>query len=126
MVGLDGTVKAGPVRDLQRRPPWSLVLPRRSTFLGSEDDDWQLNAAVPVAEEGAFWTVALTSMTDPGSTGSLTVCAGTQIITRAELGPMVQTLTISRTTPALEDALALEVLRMIGRTQLRPDTAGGP
>lgn len=114
MVGLDGTVKSGPAKDQQRRPPWSLVLPRRSTFLGSEDDDWQLNAAIPVAEEGTSWTVALTSMTDPGSTGTLTVCAVTHVITRAELGPMVQTLAISRTAAALEDALALEVLRMVG------------
>ena len=34
-----------------RRPPWSLVLPRYSTFLGREDDDWQIDASQPLLEE---------------------------------------------------------------------------
>jgi hypothetical protein len=116
VIQLNGAIDDGPVINLQRRPPWSLVLPRCSTLLGSEDDDWQLNAAVPVAEVGPSWVAALTSLKTPESTGSLTVSSTTHVITRVEAGPMVQTLVVARADPTPEDVLALEVIRTVGLT----------
>lgn len=47
-----GYFEEGPGRGTPpRRPPWSLVLPRYSTFLGREDDDWQIDASRPLLEE---------------------------------------------------------------------------
>jgi hypothetical protein len=99
---------------LQRRLTWSLVLPRSSTFLDGEDDDWQLNAAVSVAEVGTSWVAALTSLKTPESKNSLTVSSTTHVITGVEAGPAVQTLVVARTDPAPEVVLALEVIRTVG------------
>jgi hypothetical protein len=99
------------MEDLPMRPPWSLVLPRWSAFLGRSDDDWQLNAAVPVVEDEGTWRASLTSMVKPEFTGVLTVDAGSYVITRAELGHMVQSLTVDRTEPTPDDLAALETLK---------------
>jgi hypothetical protein len=99
------------MEDLPMRPPWSLVLPRWSAFLGRSDDDWQLNAAIPVVEEGVSWRASLTSTVKPEFTGTLTVDAETYVITRADLGRMVQTLVVERTEPTPDDLAALEALK---------------
>jgi hypothetical protein len=93
------------------RPPWSLVLPRWSAFLGRADDDWQLNASLPVVEEGNSWRASLTSLVNPGFTGTLTVDAELYVITRADLGHMVQALVVDRTEPTDEDLAALEAIK---------------
>ncbi|MFF2032496.1 hypothetical protein [Arthrobacter sp. NPDC058192] len=97
--------------DLPMRPPWSLVLPRCSAFLGRSDDDWQLNAAVPVVEDGGSWRASLTNMVKPEFTGTLTVDAETYAITRTDLGHMVQMLEIDRTEPTESDLAALETIK---------------
>lgn len=99
------------MEDLPMRPPWSLVLPRWSAFLGRSDDDWQLNASVPVVEEGGTWRASLTSLVKPEFTGTLTVDAETYVITQADLGHMVQTLVVDRTDPTDEDLAALEAIK---------------
>lgn len=45
-----------------RRPPWSLVLPRLSTFLGGN----MMSASRPALEEPGELTAALTNLEDPG------------------------------------------------------------
>lgn len=99
------------MEDLPMRPPWSLVLPRWSAFLGRSDDDWQLNAAVPVVEDGGSWQASLTHMVKTQFTGTLTVDAELYVITRADLGHMVQTLVVDRTEPTDEDLAALEAIK---------------
>jgi hypothetical protein len=99
------------MENLPMRPPWALVLPRWSAFLGRPDDDWQLNAAVPVEEESGSWRASLTSMVKPEFTGALTVDAESYVITRVELGHMMQTLTIARTEPTADDLAVLETLK---------------
>ncbi|WP_309108975.1 hypothetical protein [Arthrobacter sp.] len=94
-----------------RFPPWSLVLPRYSTFLGREDDDWQIDASRPLVEESGTLTAALTNLEDPRFTGTLTVSVHTNTITSADLGHMVQTLAIVRTEPDDEDLAALENIK---------------
>lgn len=94
-----------------RRPPWSLVLPRYSTFLGREDDDWQLDASRPLVEEPGSLTAALTNLEDPLLTGTLTVSIYTNTITSVDLGHMVQTLAIVRSEPDNEDLAALENIK---------------
>lgn len=109
----DGTApEDGPgLERLPMRPPWSLVLPRWSAFLGRADDDWQLNASVPVVEEGNSWRASLTSIVKPGFTGTLRVDAELYVITMADLGHMVQTLVVDRTEPTGEDLAALEAIK---------------
>jgi hypothetical protein len=94
-----------------RRPPWSLVLPRYSTFLGREDDDWQIDASRPLAEEPGSLIAALTNLEDPLFTGTLTVNVHTSTITSVDLGHMVQTLVIVRTEPNDDDLAALEDIK---------------
>ena len=96
---------------LPMRPPWSLALPRWSAFLGRSDDDWQLNPWVPVVKEGGSWRASLTSLVKPEFTGTLRVDAQTYVITRADLGHMVQTLEIDRTEPTEPDLAALEAIK---------------
>lgn len=94
-----------------RRPPWSLVLPRYSTFLGREHDDWQIDASRPLVEEAGALTAALTNLEDPQFTGTLTVSVYTNTITSVDLGHMVQTLAISRTEPSDDDLAALDDIK---------------
>ena len=96
-----------PMKNPPRRPPWSLVLPRHSPFLGRVEDDWQLDAGIPVTEDGTFWAVALTSLESPRFHGTLAVDPETCTIARVELGHMVQTLAVERTEPADADLTAL-------------------
>jgi hypothetical protein len=84
------------------------VLPRYSTFLGREDDDWQLDASRPPLEESATVTAALTNLEDPQYRGTLTVSTYTYTITSVDLGHMVQTLAIARNEPNDDDVAALE------------------
>ena len=91
-----------------RRPPWSLVLPRYSTFLGREDDDWQIDASRPLLEEPGTLTAALTNLEDPRYRGTLTLSTYTYTLTSVDLGYMLQTLAILRTEPNAEDLAALE------------------
>lgn len=100
-----------PMANLPGRPPWSLVLPRYSAFLGREDDDWQVDADTPVTMDGGQWAVALTSLEAPRYHGTLAIDPETCAITRVELGHMVQTLTIDRTEPSAEDLAALDSLK---------------
>lgn len=112
MIQADGSAEDGPAMDnLPMRPPWSLVLPRWSAFLGRSGDDWQLNAAVPVVEDRASWTASLTSMEKPEFAGTLTVDADTYVITRVELVHMIQTMDIAGTEPTEEDLAALEAIK---------------
>ena len=69
-----------------RFPPWSLVLPRYSTFLGREHDDWQMDASRPLVEEPGSLIAALTNLEDPRFTGTLTVNVYTNTITSVDLG----------------------------------------
>jgi hypothetical protein len=89
----------------------SLVLPRHSTFLGRGIDDWQMDAGWPITSEGGSWIVSLTNMEAPGFKGTLRVDTEMYVITRVELGPMVQTLTIDRTEPTDKDLADLERLK---------------
>jgi hypothetical protein len=108
----NGSAEDGPaMTNPPLRPPWSLVIPRHSTFLGRSDDDWQVNAAVPVAEDGTSWTASLTSLVKPEFTGTITFDAEMYVITRVELGHMVQTLDIDRTEPTEADLAALEAIK---------------
>ncbi|MFF2318297.1 hypothetical protein ACFVTE_18770 [Arthrobacter sp. NPDC058097] len=91
--------------------PWSLVLPHRSTFLGREHDSWQVDYNMPVVEEAGGLTVALTNREDPSCTGTLTVNTDTCTISKADLGYVVETLSITRTEPNAEDLAALEYIR---------------
>ena len=112
IVQANGSTQDGPaMTNPPSRPPWSLVLPRHSTFLGREDDDWQLDAGWPVTGAQGSWVVPLKSLEEPGLNGTLTVHAAMYVITRAELGPMRQTLSIDRTEPTDEDLADLETLR---------------
>ena len=112
VTGADGSPEDGPsMENLPMRPPWSLVLPRWSAFLGRSGDDWQINAAVPVAEDGRSWRVSLTSLEQPEFTGVLTVDAETSVITRVGLGHMIQTLVVDRTEPTAADLAALAAIK---------------
>ncbi|MFF2317950.1 hypothetical protein ACFVTE_16965 [Arthrobacter sp. NPDC058097] len=92
-------------------PPWSLVLPHRSTFLGREHDSWQIDDSRPVVEEADGLTVVLTNREDPAFTGTLTVNTDTCTISEVDLGYVVETLSITRTEPNAEDLAALEYVR---------------
>jgi hypothetical protein len=94
-----------------RRPPWSMVLPRYSTFLGREDDDWQIDASRPLLEEPGTVTAALTNLEDAQYRGTLTLSTYTYTLTSVDLGYMLQTLAILRTEPNAEDLAALEDLK---------------
>ncbi len=108
----DGSAEDGPaMTNPPRRPPWSLVLPRHSTFLGRVNDDWQLDAGWPITGYEGLWVVPLTTLESPWFRGTLTVEAGLSVITRADLGHMVQSLTIDRTEPTDEDRAVLEHLK---------------
>lgn len=96
---------------MPRRPPWSLVLPRFSTFLGREDDDWQIDASRPLLEEPGTVTAALTNLEDPQYRGTLTLSTYTYTITSVDLGYMVQTLAILRTEPDDDDLAALKDIK---------------
>lgn len=112
IVRADGSAEDGPATtNPPPRPPWSLVLPRHSTFLGREEDAWQLDAGWPVTGDQDSWIVPLKSPEAPGLNGTLTVNAATYVITRAELGHMRQTLIIDRTEPTDEDLADLERLK---------------
>ncbi|MBT2546898.1 hypothetical protein [Arthrobacter sp. ISL-65] len=107
-----GVVEEAPGRGTPPRfPPWSLVLPRYSTFLGREHDDWQIDASRPLLEEPGALTAALTSLEDPQYKGTLTVSTETYTITSVDLGHMVQTLVIVRTEPNDDDRAALEDIK---------------
>lgn len=92
-------------------PPWSLVLPRYSTFLGREGDEWQLDASRPLLEESGSVTAALTNLEDPEYRGTLTVSTDTYTVTSADLGHMMQTLAIVRSEPNDDDRAALEDIK---------------
>jgi len=112
IVQANGSAEDGPaMTDPPPQAPWSLVLPRHSTFLGREDDDWQLDAGWPVTGDQDSWVVPLKSREAPGLNGTLTVNAAMYVITRAELGPMMQTLIIDRTEPTDQDLADLEALK---------------
>lgn len=112
IVDANGRAEDGPaMTNAPSRPPWSLVLPRHSTFLGRVDDDWQLDASWPITENEGLWVVPLASLQAPGFKGTLVVDATTCAITRADLGHMVQKLTIDRTEPTDEDLTDLERLK---------------
>jgi hypothetical protein len=107
-----GLVEEAPGRRTPPRvPPCSLVLPPYSTFLGREDDDWQLDASRPLLEEPGALTAALTNLEDPQYRGTLTVSTETYTITSVVLGHMVQTLAIVRTEPNDDDLAALEDIK---------------
>jgi hypothetical protein len=78
---------------------------------GEAEDDLQLNAAVPVEENGTSWVAQTTSLVKPEFTGTLTVSSEMYVITRAEIGHMVQTLDIIRIDPTAEDWVALETIK---------------
>ena len=112
IVQANGSAEDGPaMTNPPPRPPWSLVLPRHSTFLGREDDDWQLDAGWPGTGDQDSWVVPLKSLETPALNGTLTVNEATCVITRAELGPMRQTLIIDRTEPTDQDLADLEALK---------------
>jgi hypothetical protein len=108
-----GRVEEAPGRGTlpPRYPPWSLVLPRYSTFLGREHDDWQLDSSRPILEDNGSLTAALTNLEDPEYSGILTVSTDTYTITSVDLGHMVQTLAIVRTEPDAEDLAVLEDIK---------------
>ncbi|MFC9352862.1 hypothetical protein [Arthrobacter sp. NPDC057013] len=108
-----GAVEEAPGRGrtLPRRPPWSLVLPRHSTFLGREHDDWQMDASRQILEESGTLTVALTNLEDPSYTGTLTVDTDTYTISSVDLHYMVQILAVARTEPSAEDLAVLDDIR---------------
>ena len=112
VVQANGSAEDGPVMTSPRlRPSWSLVLPRHSTFLGRDDDDWQLDAGWPVTGDEDSCIVPLKSLVAPGLNGTLTVNPATYVITRAELGHMRQSRLIDRTEPTDEDLAELESLK---------------
>lgn len=112
IIQANGSVEAGPpMLNPPRRPPWSLVLPRHSTFLGGADDDWQPDIDWPVTRGDGSWLVPVTNLEMPMYKGTLAVDATTGAITRAHLGQMVQTLVIDRTEPTDDDLAALESLK---------------
>jgi len=111
IIGPDGVEDGPAMGRLPSRPPWSLVLPRWSTFLGREDDDWQMDADIPVTEDGASWAASLTSLESPAFHGTLGIDPETCAITRVELGHMVQTLLVVRTEPTAADLAALETIK---------------
>lgn len=112
MIQTDGSAEDGPaMENLPMRPPWSLVLPRWSAFLGRLGDDWQINAGEPVEETDGAWRVPLTNLEKPEFTGTLTVDAERHVITRVELGHMIQSLTIGRTEPTGDDLAALQTIK---------------
>ncbi|MBT2554277.1 hypothetical protein [Arthrobacter sp. ISL-5] len=103
-----GYVEEAPGRGTPpRRPPWSLVLPRYSTFLGREHDDWQLDASRPLVEEPGVLIAALTNLEDPQFRGTLTVSTETYTIASVDLDYMLQTLAIGRTEPNDDDLAVL-------------------
>lgn len=107
-----GSAEDGPpMTNAPSRPPWSLVLPRYSTFLGRVTDDWQVDASWPITADEGSWIVPLTHLEAPGFKGTLIVDAALCIITRADLGRMVQTLTIDRTDPTDGDVADLDRLK---------------
>lgn len=112
VVEANGSAEDGPPgTNAPCRPPWSLVLPRHSTFLGRVNDDWQMDAGWPITGDGGSWIVPLTSLEAPGFKGTLRVDAEMYVITLADLGHMVQTLTVDRTEPTDEDLAELESLK---------------
>jgi hypothetical protein len=114
IIEADGSAEDGPpMTNPPRRPPWSLVLPRHSTFLGRTDDDWQLDPGWPATLDHGSWIIPLVSLEAPAFKGTLAVDAAMYCILRADLGHTVQTLVIDRTEPAAEDLAALETLKSI-------------
>lgn len=108
----NGSIEDGPAMHTPpRRPPWSLVLPRNCTFLGREDDDWQLDAGQALVKTDGELQAALTNLEDPGFTGTLSVDADSYVITKVDLRHMVQTLRVSRTEPAQEDLATLDAIK---------------
>lgn len=130
VVQADGSAGDGPaMTNPPRRPPWSLVLPRHSVFLGRAGDDWQPDAGWPITEAEGSWSVPLTHLEAPGLKGTLVVDATRCIITRADLGHLVQTLSIDRTDPTDEDLTALERLKSTVKHfsgTIRPPGRSGP
>jgi hypothetical protein len=98
-------------RTQPRFPPWSLVLPRYSAFLGREHDDWQLDAGRPLLEEPGTLTAALINQEDPQLRGTLTVSTETYTISSVDLGYMIETLAILRTEPDSDDLAALDEIK---------------
>jgi hypothetical protein len=94
-----------------RFPPWSLVLPRYSTFLGRERDDWQFDASRPIVEEPGALTAALVNLEDPQFRGTLTVSTETYTIMSVDLGYTLETLAIVRSEPNDDDLAALENIK---------------
>jgi hypothetical protein len=114
VVQADGSAEDGPaMTNPPPRPPWSLVMPRHSTLLGRDDDDWKLDPGWPVTGDRNSWIVPLKSLVAPGLIGTLTVNAAIYVITRADLGHMTQSLIIDRTEPTDEDLADLESLKSI-------------
>lgn len=112
VIEADGTADHGPAMlNRPRRPPWSMVLPRCSTFLGRPDDDWQVSASKPITENGRLVTVALTNLEQPQFTGTMTVDPRHWIITEVRLGHMIQSLHIERTQPDADDHVVLEDIK---------------
>ncbi|NKX51379.1 hypothetical protein HER39_12530 [Arthrobacter deserti] len=115
-VSPEGSEDHGPaMADRPRVPPWSLVVPRCSTFLGRACDSWQIDAGKPMAGQGDSLTVVLTSLEQPSATGTLTVDTRLRVIASVDLGHVVQTLTIDRTSPGAADAAAFRKLRIAVR-----------
>jgi hypothetical protein len=113
----DGSNEHGPPMTAPpRRPPWSLVLPRCSAFLGRADDERQISADIPAVEEDCALTVSLVSLEQPGFTGTMTVDTGIWAITLVNLGHVVERLVIERTVPNHEDVAVLEHIRASVRT----------
>jgi hypothetical protein len=108
-----------------RFPPWSLVLPRYSTFLGREHDDWQLDASRPIVEEAGALTAAIVNLEDPQSKGTLTVNTDTYTILSVDLGYTVETLAIVRSEPNSDDLAALENIKASIRGGGEPPWAQG-
>lgn len=112
VIEANGTADHGPAMlNRPRRPPWSLVLPRCSAFLGSPDDDWQINASEPVSEIDGKLTVSLTNLEQPQFTGAMTVDPRHWIITEVRLGHMIQSLHLERTEPGPDDDAVLEDIK---------------
>ena len=112
IIQADGSAEDGPaMTSPPRRPPWSLVLPRHSTFLGRPEDDWQLDARVAGHGRRRLLDRAVEGLEAPGFKGTLTLDASMYVVTRAQLGPVVQTLCVVRTEPAQEDLAGLDALK---------------
>lgn len=108
----NGSIEDDPaMHNPPRRPPWSLVLPRYSTFLGREDDDWQLDAGQALVNAGGELQAALTNLEHPSFSGTLSVDGHSYVITRVDLRHMVQTLTITRSEPVQEDVATLDAIK---------------